>query len=106
MAFTPEPLFRREAFFSNKHICDSFSLKMFARQCKNIIESERNSDEEVVSFIRKAKNEISSSSSSDNEDAYDNGQLEEIFKKLAIEEKDELINTDCWFIEQYPVKQV
>jgi hypothetical protein len=54
---------------------------MFVRQCKNIIESERNIDEEVVSFIRKARNEISSSSSSDNEDAYDNGQLEEILKK-------------------------
>jgi hypothetical protein len=53
----------------------------------------KQSDEEVVSYIRKARNEISSSSSSDNEDACDNGQLEEIFKKLAIEEEDELINT-------------
>jgi hypothetical protein len=45
------------------------------------------SDEEVVSYIRNA------SSSSDNEDTYYNGQLEEILKRLALEEEDGLINT-------------
>lgn len=43
---------------------------MFVSQCKNIIEIEKSSDEEVVSFTRKIINRISSNSDSDDEESY------------------------------------
>jgi hypothetical protein len=83
----PKTFIGSRCIFSNKYICDFFSPKMFFRQCKNIIESERSSDEEVVSFTKTV------SSSLDNEDAYEIGYLEEMLEESAIEEEDELTNT-------------
>ncbi|KAK1120072.1 hypothetical protein K0M31_020496 [Melipona bicolor] len=65
---------------------------MFVAQCKNIIESEESSDEEVVSFIRRIINRISSNLDSDDEESYASEDLEEMLEELAIAEKEELTN--------------
>ncbi|KAK1137291.1 hypothetical protein K0M31_001804 [Melipona bicolor] len=65
---------------------------MFVAQCKNIIESEESSNEEVVSFIRKIINRISSNSDSDDEESYASEDLEEMLEELAIAEEEELTN--------------
>ncbi|KOX79104.1 hypothetical protein WN51_09914 [Melipona quadrifasciata] len=64
---------------------------MFVAQCKNIIESEESSDEEVVSFTR-IINRISSNSDSDDEESYASEDLEEMLEELAIVEEEELTN--------------
>ncbi|KOX79355.1 hypothetical protein WN51_09193 [Melipona quadrifasciata] len=67
---------------------------MFVAQCKNKIESEESSDEEVVSFTRRIINRISSNSNSDDEESYASEDLEEMLKELAIAEEEKL-NNDC-----------
>ncbi|KOX68951.1 hypothetical protein WN51_07136 [Melipona quadrifasciata] len=64
---------------------------MFVAQCKNKIESEESSDEEVVSFTRRIINRISSNSDSD-EESYANEDLEEMLEELAITEEEESTN--------------
>ncbi|KOX68101.1 hypothetical protein WN51_07950 [Melipona quadrifasciata] len=59
--------------------------------CKNKIESEESSDEEVVSFTRRIINRISSNSDSD-EESYANEDLEEMLEELAITEEEESTN--------------
>ncbi|KOX74866.1 hypothetical protein WN51_00378 [Melipona quadrifasciata] len=72
---------------------------MFVAQCKNIIESEESSDEEVVSFTRRIINRISSNSDSDDEESYASEDLEKMLEELAIAEEEELTNAgDFWTI--------
>ncbi|KAK1135633.1 hypothetical protein K0M31_000221 [Melipona bicolor] len=66
---------------------------MFVAQCKNIIESEESSDEEVVSF-RKTINRISSNPDSDDEESYPSEDLDEMLEELAVAEEEELTNAD------------
>ncbi|KAK1117351.1 hypothetical protein K0M31_016723 [Melipona bicolor] len=64
---------------------------MFVAQCKNIIESEESSNEEVVSFTKRIINRISSNSDSDDEESHASEDLEEMLE-LAIAEEEKLTN--------------
>lgn len=64
---------------------------------KSINDSEKNSNEEIVSewnFKRKMINKISSSSSSDDEKSYASEDLDEMLEEFAINEEKELTTAD------------
>ncbi|KOX78875.1 hypothetical protein WN51_08634 [Melipona quadrifasciata] len=61
-------------------------------KCKNKIESEKSSNEEVASFTRRVISRIPSNSDSDDEESYASEDLEEMLKELAIAEEEELNN--------------
>ncbi|KOX79100.1 hypothetical protein WN51_09910 [Melipona quadrifasciata] len=68
------------------------TIPIFLHNCKNIIENEESSDEDVVSFTRGIINRISSNSDSDDEESYASEDLEEMLEKLAIAKEEELTN--------------
>ncbi|KAK1124409.1 hypothetical protein K0M31_006769 [Melipona bicolor] len=61
-------------------------------KCKDIIESEEISNEEIVSFTGRIINRISSNSNSDDEESYASEDLEEMLEEFAIAEEEELTN--------------
>ena len=67
---------------------------MFIGRRKRIIESEKSSDDEVVSVRRKVINRISSSPDSDTEEFYASEDLDNMLEELAINEEEELNSVD------------